>query len=198
MEKNLHDISCRLLQRPFSELSELEQRVLRLHSERKHVSRDINQEFADNLPLGQRLADKVASFGGSWTFVIIYCAAVLVWVLLNFWLAARQGKTFDPYPFILLNLVLGMVASLQAPVIMMSQNRQEDKDRLDATHAYEVNLKAEMEILGLHEKVDHLREQQWTELIARQQEEIRLLTSIVNQLEKKPGEAVRAADSGAR
>ena len=197
MEKNLHDISCRLLQRPFSELSQLEQRVLRLHTNGS-TSAATSTRSLPTIVLGQRLADKVASFGGSWTFVIIYCAAVLVWVLLNFWLAARQGKTFDPYPFILLNLVLGMVASLQAPVIMMSQNRQEDKDRLDATHAYEVNLKAEMEILGLHEKVDHLREQQWTELIARQQEEIRLLTSIVNQLEKKPGEAVRAADSGAR
>ena len=132
----------------------------------------------EKYPLGQRAADSIAKFAGSWAFIFSFTGVLLAWMILNVLLAA---KAFDPYPFILLNLVLSMIASLQAPIIMMSQNRQAAKDRLDATHDYEVNLKAEWEIMALHEKMDALREQQWQELVAMQQEQIRLLTTLLQQ-----------------
>jgi uncharacterized membrane protein len=129
----------------------------------------------------QRLADRVAAFGGSWTFIIIFAAILLAWVLLNTLILARYRASFDPYPYILLNLFLSMLAAVQAPVILMSQNRQGVKDRLDAAHDYEVNLKAELEILNLHEKLDELREMKWSELITMQQEQLRLLTRLINE-----------------
>ena len=181
-EKNLSEISTRLLKKPLEELSEFERRVLHQFTERRHISRNTNQEFQKALTFGQRLADRVASFGGSWTFILIFCGILVVWIATNVFLLARHP--FDPYPFILLNLFLSMIAAMQAPVIMMSQNRQAAKDRLDALHDYEVNLKAEMEILELHEKIDRLREKQWEELIAQQQEEIRLLTDVLTQVRK--------------
>jgi uncharacterized membrane protein len=113
---------------------------------------------------------------------------------LNSWLLARRGEAFDPYPYILLNLILSMLAALQAPVIMMSQNRQAAKDRLDAAHDYEVNLKAEMEILSLHQKLDTLREQQWAELVATQQEQIRLLTLLLESHSASCDATAHAAD----
>ena len=111
-----------------------------------HVSHDVNREFHDGRTFGQRLADRIAGFGGSWTFICLFLAALIGWVVLNITL---RGRAFDPYPYILLNLFLSMLASLQAPIIMMSQNRQAAKDRLDAEHDYEVNLKAEIEIEAL-------------------------------------------------
>lgn len=149
---------------------------------RPPVSRNINKEFDKTLTFGQQLADRVATFGGSWTFILIFVSTLLLWVFLNSYILARRADAFDPYPYILLNLMLSMIAALQAPIIMMSQNRQAAKDRLDASHDYEVNLKAELEILSLHEKLDALREQQWRELIELQQEQIQLLTEL---LEKK-------------
>ncbi len=135
---------------------------------------------------GQRAADAVARFGGSWTFIILFAIVLGAWVLLNSWLMARNGgKGFDPYPYILLNLFLSMLASIQAPVILMSQNRQGEKDRLDARNDYEINLKAELEIMSLHEKMDALKVQQWEELIALQQEQIRLLSSLCGAPEAK-------------
>jgi uncharacterized membrane protein len=128
---------------------------------------------------GQRAADAVARFGGSWTFIITFAVVLCGWVLLNSWLLARNGhQGFDPYPYILLNLFLSMLASIQAPVILMSQNRQGEKDRIDARNDYEINLKAELEIMALHEKMDALKVKQWDELIALQQEQIRLLASL--------------------
>ena len=143
------------------------------------VARDTNQEFDGQLTFGQRLADKVAAFGGSWTFIVLFVAVLIAWVVLNSVILARRHQAFDPYPYILLNLFLSMTAAVQAPVIMMSQNRQAAKDRLDAAHDYEVNLKAEMEINHLHEKLDDLREQRWEELIALQQEQIALLRDLL-------------------
>src|SRR5207253_8842939 len=125
-----------------------------------------------------------ASFGGSWPFIIIFGAVLLLWVLLNSYILAWPGVAFDPYPYILLNLVLSMLAAIQAPIIMMSQNRQAARDRLDAAHDYEVNLKAELEILGLHEKLDELRERKWAELILMQQEQIKLLTELIAEMMK--------------
>lgn len=123
---------------------------------RTRVSRNLNVEEQERMTLGQRVADKVASFGGSWTFILIFAAIMLIWVVLN--TSALFSNHFDPYPYILLNLFLSMIAAIQAPVIMMSQNRQAAKDRLKGDLDYEVNLKAELEVAQLHRKVDNLYE----------------------------------------
>lgn len=123
---------------------------------RTHVSRNVNVEAEERMTLGARIADKVASFGGSWKFIILFGVIMTVWVLLN--TAALFSRHFDPYPYILLNLFLSMLAAIQAPVIMMSQNRQAAKDRLQADQDYQVNLKAELEVAQLHHKLDHLSE----------------------------------------
>src|SRR4029079_17156283 len=122
--------------------------------------------------------DRIAVFGGSWTFILIFVAVLLAWVVLNTVVLEGAGMSFDRYPYIFLNLILSMLAALQAPVIMMSQNRHAAKDRIAAGHDYEVNLKSELEILALHQKIDTLREQQWVELMAVQQEQILLLTKL--------------------
>lgn len=171
-------------------MTEREKSVFRHIAKRLHVSRNTNKEFDQALTFGQRLADRVATFGGSWTFIIIFASVLLLWVMLNSYILARRGETFDPYPYILLNLMLSMIAAIQAPIIMMSQNRQAAKDRLDAAHDYEVNLKAELEILSLHEKLDLLREQQWRELIELQQEQIRLLIELLRKKEAFGNDAV--------
>lgn len=162
---------------------EREQRVIERLGKRQHISRNTDREFAETLTFGQRLADRVAQFGGSWKFILIFLLMLLIWTALNTALT-RLVKPFDPYPFIFLNLILSMLAALQAPVIMMSQNRHAAKDRIAAGHDYEVNLKAELEILALHQKMDTLREQQWQELVAMQQQQIALLTRL---LEDKAG-----------
>lgn len=160
------------------ESGESEERVMQRLRQRLHISRDTNREFDASLTFGQRLADQVAAFVGSWAFILLFIFLLLFWVVLNTFILTRFGKAFDIYPYILLNLILSMVAALQAPLILMSQNRQAAKDRVDAAHDYEVNLKAELEILALHGKVDTLREGQWAGLVAMQQEQIRLLTTL--------------------
>jgi uncharacterized membrane protein len=149
----MHDSA---LEQQVAKLSELERRILDKVAHRKPVARDIVAEFEQRLTLGERTADRIASFGGSWIFIGIFVAVMVGWIVLN--IARPLG--FDPYPFILLNLVLSCLAAMQAPIIMMSQNRMSQKDRLDASHDYEVNLKAEMEIAALHLKLDelHLRQ----------------------------------------
>src|ERR1700755_140092 len=181
MNKYLREFALRLFRGGFDTLSERERRVVGHFVERAHISRNTNREFEGELTAGERIADRVASFGGSWTFIIIFAAILLSWVVLNSYVLARRGDAFDPYPYILLNLFLSMLAAIQAPVIMMSQNRQAAKDRLDAAHDYEVNLKAELEILSLHEKLDELREMKWSELITMQQEQLRLLTQLMKE-----------------
>ncbi len=150
------------------------------------ISTNTNRTFDEQLTFGQRIADRVATFGGSWTFILLFLTFLLGWIILNSLILARTNESFDPYPYILLNLMLSMVAALQAPIIMMSQNRQAAKDRLDASHDYEVNLKAELEIAALHTKIDTLREQQWAELVALQQEQIRLLTRLLGERADTP------------
>ena len=145
----------------------------------KGVARDINRDFAGTRTFGDRAADRIAAFGGSWPFIGLAFVMLAAWVLLNSVLLARRGAAFDPYPYILLNLILSMLAALQAPVIMMSQNRQAVRDRLAASHDYEVNLKAELEIQALHEKLDVLRQQDWAELVAMQQQQIQLLQRLL-------------------
>jgi uncharacterized membrane protein len=147
--------------------------------QRLHVSRDPLCAFDAGLKFGQRLADRIAVFGGSWTFILLFLATLVGWIVLNTLVLARVGRPFDAYPYIFLNLILSMLAALQAPVIMMSQNRHAAKDRVAAAHDYEVNLKSELEILALHEKIDGLRDRQWSELVAMQQEQIRLLTKLL-------------------
>ncbi len=194
MSNYLKEFSRRVLRGSFESLPEREQRVVKHFVERAHVSRNTNSEFEDQRTFGQRVADRVAAFGGSWTFILLFLAVLVGWVILNSFILARRGAAFDPYPYILLNLFLSMIAAVQAPIIMMSQNRQAAKDRLDAAHDYEVNLKAELEILSLHEKVDELRERKWEELIRMQQEQINMLLSLV----RENGATAQGAAEGAQ
>jgi len=152
----------------------------------RSVARDLNREFADTRTLGERVSDRIAAFGGSWPFIGLAFLALVLWVILNSVILARRGAAFDPYPYILLNLILSMLAALQAPVIMMSQNRQSARDRLEAAHDYEVNLKAELEIQALHEKLDALRARDWAALVEMQQQQIQLLQRL---LERATGDA---------
>lgn len=180
-EQTVRDIAVRFLKKEWDDLTALEKRVLQKVVEKRLVSRHPIDAVADDRTFGQRLADKVAAFGGSWTFIIIFGCMLLFWAGMNTFVLARYGDDFDPYPYILLNLFLSMLASIQAPIIMMSQNRQAAKDRLDATHDYEVNLKCELEITGIHEKLDNLREQKWSDLVAMQQQQIELLEKILSE-----------------
>ncbi len=155
-------------------LSDHERRVVASLLKRRGVARDVSKEIHERRTLGERVADRVASFGGSWRFIFLFLGGMGVWMAMN----VAGGARFDPFPFILLNLVLSCVASLQAPVIMMSQNRQAARDRIEARHDYEVNMKAEMEIMALHGKVDELRDAQWRELVALQNQQVELLKEI--------------------
>lgn len=167
-------------------LTVLEQDVIDSFNKNEITAADTDEDFIQNLTMGQRVADKVATFGGSWRFIIIFFMVLLVWIIINvvhFW-----TYPFDPYPFILLNLILSCLAAVQAPVIMMSQNRQEAKDRQRSKQDYRVNLKAEMEIRTLHEKLDHLMLKQQQRLLEVQELEIDMLKEInlnlTNLLEK--------------
>lgn len=157
--------------------SDRRRRILKHVAERTVVTRDVHEEAGDKETTGEWLADKVAEFGGSWTFIMIFMGFLVFWAILNTVILITGA--LDPYPFIFLNLLLSMLAALQAPIIMMSQNRQSAKDRLTAQHDYEVNLKAELEIMALHEKVDQLRNEQLIQLIQKQEEQIKLLTELV-------------------
>ena len=152
-------------------LNAMERRIIDTFIHRQRVARDLS---ATPMAFGDRVADRVASFGGSWSFIGLALAAISVWMLIN----VVSGKPFDPYPYILLNLVLSCLAALQAPIIMMSQNRQAAHDRLDAQHDYEVNTKAEMEIVALHAKLDEIRDQKWVELMKVQEQQLALLAQL--------------------
>ena len=155
MAKTIDELSTRWLKRNLDSLSDEELRVLQSALDRRPISRDMSEDLTGQARFGERIADAMARVGGSWIFIISFLLFLLVWTTGNAFLLSRDA--FDPYPFIFLNLVLSMVAALQAPIIMMSQNRQAARDRLDAAHDYEVNLKAEIEIMALHEKLDELR-----------------------------------------
>ncbi|MFM9915290.1 MAG: DUF1003 domain-containing protein [Rhizobacter sp.] len=173
------EIASKLLGVPYASLDERTKKVTRHVAGRTHIARNLSRTDDVSPSLGQRAADAVASFGGSWTFVGLFAMTMLVWVGINALLLVYRGTTFDPYPYILLNLFLSMLAAIQAPIILMSQNRQAEKDRATVEHDYEVNLKAELEIMLLHEKIDLLRETQWKELLDIQQEQLRLLSEHV-------------------
>lgn len=158
-------------------LDAAQRKALDYASRRSALTQDPAVKLARKSSFGERLADSVARFGGSWTFIIIFTSMLVAWALLN---TEILGKTaFDPFPYIFLNLMLSMVAALQAPVVMMSQNRQSTKDRHMAAHDYEINLKAEIEILALHEKIDALRQDQIMTLLTQQQSQIDMLQRLL-------------------
>lgn len=134
------------------EIGEIERRIVETAHRRQLVSTDTNAEFSANASLGDRLADAIARVGGSWSFILGFIVFLVLWAVTNTVLLTREA--FDPYPFIFLNLLLSMLAAIQAPIIMMSQNRQALRDRFAAARDYEVNLKAELEVFSLHEKID--------------------------------------------
>ncbi|MBQ0813369.1 MAG: DUF1003 domain-containing protein, partial [Marinobacter sp.] len=155
------------------ELNELDRQVIESLESGQLVSRNPLDEIEKKSTFGERTADKVAKFGGSWTFILSFTVVLIAWITIN--VVGLSAKPFDPYPFILLNLVLSCLAAMQAPVIMMSQGRQGTKDRLRAENDYRVNLKAELEIRQLHEKIDHQLAHQWQKLVELQQIQIELL-----------------------
>jgi uncharacterized membrane protein len=174
-----------LLESEKGELTTLDHEVLESLQRHETLSSNVDAEFDKDLTLGEKMADGLATFGGSWRFLIIFGVVLLAWIILNSIMLLK--KPFDPYPFILLNLVLSCLAAIQAPVIMMSQNRQESKDRLRSQHDYRVNLKAELEIRQLHDKIDHLLSHQWERLVEIQQIQIDLLSELGPQRDKDKG-----------
>jgi uncharacterized membrane protein len=169
----------KLMATSYDAMDERTKKVARHITERKHISKNTASEQDNTKTFGQRAADAVARFGGSWAFIMLFAATLICWVILNSVILANYNKAFDPYPYILLNLFLSMLASIQAPIILMSQNRQSELDRMNAEHDYEVNLKAELEIMLLHEKVDLLREGQWGELLVIQKQQLQLLSDLI-------------------
>lgn len=171
------------LKTEMGELTDMEQKVIDSLNRKSLLAENFKDEDNKKGTLGQRVADKVASFGGSWTFIISFVVFLLIWIASNAFLLMNKG--FDPYPFILLNLILSCIAALQAPVIMMSQNRQEEKDRDRAKNDYMVNLKSELEIRTLHEKLDHLILHQEQSLIEIQKVQIDMMNDILKRVDKK-------------
>lgn len=165
-----------------TDLSKIEQQVIDAITGNKILSEDVEPIIEKQLTIGQRAADKIAEFGGSWMFIIWFFMILMGWIVMNTWFLAK--KEFDPYPFILLNLILSCIAALQAPVIMMSQNRLEQKDRMRSENDYKINLKAELEIKLLHEKLDHLTFIQTKRMLEVQQIQIDYLEEVLNRLKQ--------------
>ncbi|WP_149541334.1 DUF1003 domain-containing protein [Siccirubricoccus phaeus] len=177
--KDPHEAARRWFGQPLEKLSAAQAGVLAAAHGRSVISRDVLQDDVGKLTFGQRLADQVAALGGSWGFILGFATFLAAWAVLNVLLLPHP---FDAYPFIFLNLLLSMLAAIQAPIIMMSQNRQAARDRLDAAHDYEVNLKAEIEIMALHEKLDAMRQHQIEVLLECQQRQLDMLTRLVADL----------------
>jgi Predicted membrane protein len=169
-----------MLLKETGELSDMEQMVLDALNDNTILSDKLDDEIQE-FTFGQKIADKVASFGGSWTFIISFMTFLLLWIAANVFMLANKG--FDPYPFILLNLILSCIAALQAPVIMMSQNRQEEKDRDRAKKDYMINLKSELEIRMLHEKIDHLLLHQEQSIVEIQKVQMDMMEDILKKIE---------------
>ncbi|WP_227356334.1 DUF1003 domain-containing protein [Haladaptatus salinisoli] len=157
-------------------LSSEEENVLGSLETNEIIAHDTEEEYQDRLTLGDRLSDRLSEFAGSWRFIILFVAFMAGWMVLN--TVVLVSRAFDPYPFILLNLVLSTLAALQAPVIMMSQNRQEDRDRVRAENDYEVNLKSELEVKRINDKLDHLLTQQWQRLLEIQETQAELIDEL--------------------
>jgi uncharacterized membrane protein len=182
----------KLLRAELEKLPEDERAVIERFIARRSVSRNMAREFEASLGFGERLSDRVAAIGGTWTFIIVFLVVLVVWMLVNSYLLV--GKAFDPYPYILLNLGLSCVAAIQAPIIMMSQNRASTADRMNAQHDYEVNVKSELEIMQVHEKLDEMRERDWASLVEAQNRQIELLEQLLERItgfELSPGRPER-------
>jgi len=167
----------KFLARELEKLTQEEREIVERFISRDRVARNVAKEFEEHLTFGQRVADRVAETMGSWAFIIIQSGILLIWIVLN---VVAYARHWDPYPFILLNLGLSFQAAYAAPIIMMSQNRQADKDRMQTRNDYEVDLKAEMEIMQLHEKFNELRDSYWTDLVRMQQQQIEMLERIIS------------------
>jgi uncharacterized membrane protein len=175
-----------LLQTELEKLPDAERDVVERFIAKRHVARDIVTQADRDRSLGDRIADRVAEVGGSWSFIIGFGLVLLAWIALNSLVLAHA---FDPYPYILLNLCLSCLAAIQAPVIMMSQNRQAAVDRLRAQNDYEVNIKSELEILQVHEKLNQLREQDWATLVELQNRQIAMLQQLLERAGGLPPDA---------
>jgi uncharacterized membrane protein len=171
-----------IIEEESGQLEELKKEVLESIRQGDVISLNINKSYSENLSIGDKISDMVAMFGGSWIFIISFFVILFSWIILNS--VFLLNKAFDPYPFILLNLVLSCIAAIQAPIIMMSQNRQETKDRIRSENDYKVNLKSEIEIRTLHEKVDHLLLDQWAKMIKIQELQIEMLDEIRRSIKK--------------
>jgi len=176
MAANRTETAKRFLAKELEKLSEQERQVVEQFIHRGKVARNIAHEFEEKLTFGQRLADRFAQVIGSWRFIIIQSVMLAVWITLNI---TAYVYRWDPYPFILLNLAMSFQAAYAAPILMMSQNRQAEKDHLQAKNDYEVNLKAELEIMQLHEKFNELRDSSWVELVRMQQQQIEMLERLL-------------------
>ena len=169
-----------LIRDEIGELNTLEKEVVDAIQSNKILSENIEPDIEEQLSVGQKLADKIAEFGGSWIFIIVFFCFLFLWMIVN--MLMLHNRSWDPYPFILLNLILSCIAAIQAPIIMMSQNRQEQKDRIRSEHDYKVNLKAELEIKLLHEKLDHLMIHQNRRLLEIQEIQTDFLEDILQQV----------------
>lgn len=172
-----------LVEQERGELAVIDFDVMKAIRDNSILSENLQDKAEGALTLGQKLADKIATFGGSWTFIISFFSFLTIWILIN--VIFLNAKTFDPYPFILLNLILSCLAAIQAPIIMMSQNRQEQKDRQRADHDYKINLKAELEIKLLSEKMDHILVHQNKKLLEIQEVQIDYLEDLMKALKNK-------------
>lgn len=172
-----------LINQEGGELAQIDKDVVDAIKNNSILSENIQDDMEAQLTFGQKLADKIAMFGGSWTFIIVFFSFILIWIMINIWVLVT--KPFDPYPFILLNLILSCLASIQAPIIMMSQNRQEQKDRQRSEHDYKINLKAELEIKLISEKIDHLLVHQSKKLLEIQQVQTDYLDDLMKEIRKK-------------
>lgn len=171
-----YDYFYSLLETERGEITSLEEEVLDSLKSHELLSSDVSKQYESDLTFGERLSDHIADFGGSWKFIIIFSLTMLLWISVNTFLILK--RPFDPYPYILLNLVLSCLAAMQAPIIMMSQNRQESRDRLHAENDYKTNLKAELEIRQLHQKMDHLLTHQWERMVEIQEIQISLIEEL--------------------
>jgi uncharacterized membrane protein len=179
VDNKVTQFAQQLLDNGFDNFSDRERLAITRIASRLHVARNVNHALAEQQTLSDRLADRVARFGGSWTFIVIFTSALVAWAALNTMALPGYSEAFDPYPYIFLNLILSMVAALQAPIILMSQNRQAMRDRVAAGLDYEINLKAEIEIMALHEKLDRIRVDRLEELIGGLQEQVRISTDSI-------------------
>ncbi len=172
----------RVLEEEKGSLSTYDKEVLDSITGKEILSKNINDEIDNKITLGERISDRIAEFGGSWIFISLFMSFLVIWMLIN--IIVLSTHPFDPYPFILLNLILSCIAAIQAPIIMMSQNRQEAKDRLRSQHDYQVNLKAEIEIRQINDKIDHLLMQHGQKMLEIQQIQLELMEEIAGRLKK--------------